>query len=149
MMRRIIGFFVLTLLTSFLFAQNNDKDTLREVNGLWSIKALKEVTKDYPNAHKLIKQAGTYNALGTAFAYTGGFILAYQLTDAFLNGRTPNWTWSGIGLGLVALSAPMYKMCNNRIYDGIDLYYIEKEKRESAHLDLGFTANGFGFRLSF
>ena len=143
------------LIPVFLQAQNNDtnqpqEDTLREVNGLWSIRALKEVTRDYPDAHKLIRQAGVYNGFGTAFAYTGGFILAYQLTDAFVNGRTPHWGWSGVGLGLVALSAPMYMLCNKRIYDGIDLYYTEKGKREkSAHLELGFNPGGFGLRLCF
>jgi hypothetical protein len=140
------------LFASVLFAQKNnvETDTLREVNGLWSIRALKEITKDCPDAHKKINTAGWYNGIGTGFAYTGGFILAYQLTDAFVYGHKPSWAWCGAGLGFVALSAPFYKMCNNHIYDGIDLYYLEKEKREiSTHLKLGFNPGGFGLRLSF
>ncbi|MBN2730108.1 MAG: hypothetical protein JXR53_12860 [Bacteroidales bacterium] len=154
-MRLFILILILLLLGTFVSAQDSNpdqtkKDTLREVNGLWSIRALKEVTKDYPDAYKKINTAGWYNGIGTGFAYTGGFILAYQLTDAFVYGHKPSWAWCGAGLGFVALSAPFYKMCNNHIYDGIDLYYLEKEKKEnSAHLDLGFNPGGFGLRLSF
>jgi len=150
MQRIFFAFFIFLFSVSALSAQNDEKDTLREVNGLWSIRALKEVTKDYPAAHKLIRQAGVYNGIGMACAYTGGFILAYQLTEAFVDGVTPHWGWSVAGLGLVAMSAPMYIMCNKRIFAGIDLYYIEKENREkSASLQLGFNPGGFGFRLNF
>lgn len=152
MYKFVIISFGFLLFVSVLFAQKNnvDIDTLREVNGLWSIRALKEVTKDYPAAHKKINTAGWYNSIGTGFAYTGGFILAYQLTDAFVYGHKPSWAWCGFGLGFVALSAPFYKMCNNHIDDGIDLYYLEKENRNnSAHINLGITSGGFGFKLVF
>ncbi len=70
-----------------------------------------------------------------------------------LGGEKMDWTMLGVGLGLSAISIPIYSKYNKRIRRLADLYNTKALSSSKysfqAQMELAASSNGIGLRISF
>lgn len=116
-----------------------------------SISQLVKTMESNEQAHKQIKSAQTNNTFATIIGGAGGFMVGYPL-GAALGGGDPNWTMAGIGAGLIVVSIPLTQKFNKQAKAAVDTYNNDLQARSflnKKEVNLGFSGNGLGLRLTF
>jgi hypothetical protein len=113
-------------------------------------KELKEIVKVNPEASEELKIASGNLGAGMAFAYVGGFMIGWPIGTA-IGGGKPAWAMAGAGVVLAAISIPFATAANRHTKNAVKIYNngIKQISHNKTNLNLGFSGNGIGVRLSF
>jgi hypothetical protein len=124
-----------------VFLQNNQNLTPKQ---------LLEITKNNPEAHKLMQKAKTNSDVATVIGFIGGFLVGYPLGTA-LGGKDPNWSVAGAGAGLIVVSIPFSVGYVKNAKKAVAIYNngLTKSDLSCVDVNLGLTANGFGLKIRF
>jgi len=103
-------------------------------------------------AYPKIKSARLNNTLATVLGAAGGFLIAYPIGTAIVNGE-PNWTLAYIGAGLIVLSIPISIIGNKKAAKAIHIYnanlYDQASLFKKPQLRLSISGPGLGLTLKF
>ncbi len=158
-MKRLIIISILLVSFSQLFSQTQT-DTIEVTKQMGTVfkqngkilkpRQLLEITKVNQEAYKEMKIAKSNYDAGLVFGYIGGFMVGYPLGTA-IGGGEANWTVAGIGAGLIILAIPFGSAYSKHAKNAVRIYNNGLLKTESRKIDinLGFTCDGFGIRMTF
>ena len=113
-------------------------------------KELKEIVMVNPEASEEMKLASGNLTAGLAFAYVGGFMVGWPIVTA-IGGGKPEWAMAGVGAALLAISFPFGGAATRHTKNAVKIYNngIKELSHHNVNLDLGFSGNGVGIKMSF
>lgn len=156
----LVIFLCSTLCTMRLQAQSNT-DTIQIVKKQYAryyyegklIKpgAMVNLTRSVPEAYKESVIAKNKNDVAGIFAFTGGFIVGWQLASVIQKKSAP-LSVTLIGAGAIIASIPFSRSYAKHTARAVDLYNVEQNKsmgQEYQTLELGIVSGGLGIRFSY
>jgi len=159
-MKKLIVLLCLSMFISNSFAQDSSPITI--ANGKYyqndiplSVKAIKSIVIDVPDAYQEVKKGNGRNITGLVFSGLGGAILGGALSDAILGttyyGDDPK---SGILGGVLFIGTGVWLSISGakKISTGVELYnssFNSGYNFPGVNLDFGAAPNGIGFTLTF
>jgi len=80
----------------------------------------------------------------------GGFLIGYPIGTAIAGGNA-NWTLAAVGAGLLVVAIPLISGYNKHAINAVNIYNrgLRSSINPASSLNLRFTANGAGLRISF
>lgn len=110
---------------------------------------LPELMQDNQAAFEKIRKAKGNNTAASIISGVGGFLIGLNLGTALIGGD-PNWTYSGIGAGLIVVSIPFSTKARRQALEAVDLYNADlSARRPGVQFYAGVTGNGIGIRMAF
>ena len=108
------------------------------------------ITKPIPEAYHEMKIARINYDITFLFAFSGGYLIGYNLTSGIGLGRF-NWAQAGVGVGLIAIGVPFSHAYYLHVRKAVRLYNNAISQNGLSKIDfkIGFTCNGIGIKMSF
>ena len=106
-------------------------------------------------AYEIIKSAKKYNSFSQLVGVGGLAIMAYPLITASSGHDFPDWRIIAVGAGIAALSLPIMKITNEKLYKGVNLYNEDFPEEEiimsnfNPQFNFIVNAKGIGFSIQF
>ena len=158
-MKKVLFTFVALLFVGLAsaFAQNASDTIAVEKNKFYyhgmqieSMRQIKSLVANDELALKEIKKAGVTNGFASVFAYTGGFILGWEVVDMFRGYLNPYLLAGGVGLAAVGIG--LSYVTNNHLKKGVAIYNANLGATSYGgiiQVDFGLVPGGVGLTLSF
>ena len=116
-----------------------------------NLKDVSILLESNPEAHKLIRSAGTNHGLSRTFFLLAGGCLGWEMS-LLMDGEDPNLPLAGVAAGLITTAIPLSIRFNKQAAKAIDIYnnsFITGATRSKSELGICYTPSGIGISLTF
>lgn len=104
-----------------------------------------------PTSAQYFNQSKAGTTISSILGFAGGFLVGFNLGQA-ISGQQPQWAFSGVGAGLIAISIPISASANKKIKKAVtEFNTVQKQPSLGNQWELKFqsTPQGIGLALQF